>query len=39
MPVWSATRRLIPRSVHYLVEDQPETVADRIKRYASLHSE
>jgi pimeloyl-ACP methyl ester carboxylesterase len=30
---------LIPGSVHYLVEDQPETVADLIERYASLHSE
>ncbi|MGB7282587.1 MAG: hypothetical protein WBE13_10025 [Candidatus Acidiferrum sp.] len=30
---------LIPGSVHYFVEDQPETVADLIERYASLHSE
>jgi len=30
---------LIPGSVHYLVEDQPETVADLIERYESLHSE
>jgi len=30
---------LIPGSVHYLVEDQPETVAELIERYASLHSE
>jgi pimeloyl-ACP methyl ester carboxylesterase len=30
---------LIPGSVHYLVEDQPETVADLIERYASVHSE
>ncbi len=30
---------LIRGSVHYLVEDQPETVADLIERYASLHSE
>jgi pimeloyl-ACP methyl ester carboxylesterase len=30
---------LIPGSVHYLVEDQPETVADLIERYASAHSE
>lgn len=30
---------LIPGSVHYLVEDQPEIVADLIERYASLHSE
>lgn len=30
---------LIPGSVHYLVEDQPETVADLIERYGSMHSE
>ena len=30
---------LIPGSVHYLVEDQLETVADLIERYASLHSQ
>jgi pimeloyl-ACP methyl ester carboxylesterase len=30
---------LIPGSVHYLVEDQPDTVTDLIERYASLHSE
>jgi pimeloyl-ACP methyl ester carboxylesterase len=30
---------LIPGSVHYVVEDQPETVADLIERYASVHSE
>ena len=30
---------LIPGSVHYVVEDQPETVADLIERYASAHSE
>jgi pimeloyl-ACP methyl ester carboxylesterase len=30
---------LIPGSVHYLVEDQPETVGDLIERYASVHSE
>jgi pimeloyl-ACP methyl ester carboxylesterase len=30
---------LIPGSVHYLVEDQPETVADLIERHASVHSE
>lgn len=29
----------IPGSVHYVVEDQPETVADLIERYASAHSE
>ena len=29
---------LIPGSVHYVVEDEPETVADLIERYASLHS-
>jgi pimeloyl-ACP methyl ester carboxylesterase len=30
---------LIPGSVHYLVEDQPEKVADLIERHASVHSE
>jgi pimeloyl-ACP methyl ester carboxylesterase len=30
---------LIPGSVHYLVEDLPETVADLIERHASAHSE
>lgn len=30
---------LVPGSVHYLVEDQPETVANLIERYASLHLE
>jgi hypothetical protein len=33
---------LIPGSVHYVVEDEPETVADLIERYASgasVHSE
>ena len=30
---------LIPGCVHYVVEDQPETVADLIERYASAHSE
>ena len=30
---------LIRGSVHYVVEDQPEAVADLIERYASLHSE
>jgi pimeloyl-ACP methyl ester carboxylesterase len=29
---------LIPGSVHYVVEDQPETVADLIERYVSAHS-
>lgn len=29
----------IPGSVHYVVEDQPEAVADLIERYASLHSQ
>jgi len=29
---------LIPGSVHYVVADQPETVADLIERYASLPS-
>jgi pimeloyl-ACP methyl ester carboxylesterase len=28
---------LIPGSVHYVVEDQPETVADLIERYATVH--
>jgi pimeloyl-ACP methyl ester carboxylesterase len=28
---------LIPHSVHYVVADQPEAVADLIDRYASLH--
>jgi pimeloyl-ACP methyl ester carboxylesterase len=28
---------LIPDSVHYVVADQPEAVADLIERYASLH--
>ncbi len=30
---------LIPGTVHYVVEDQPEEVTDLIERYASLHSE
>jgi pimeloyl-ACP methyl ester carboxylesterase len=30
---------LIPGSVHYLVEDQPEALADLVERYASVHSE
>jgi len=30
---------LITGSVHYLVEDQPDAVADLIEKYASLHSE
>jgi pimeloyl-ACP methyl ester carboxylesterase len=30
---------LIPGTVHYVVEDQPEEVADLIERYASLHSQ
>jgi pimeloyl-ACP methyl ester carboxylesterase len=30
---------LIPGSVHYLVEDQPDTVADLVERYASRHLE
>jgi pimeloyl-ACP methyl ester carboxylesterase len=30
---------LIPGSGHYLLEDQPETVANFIERYASVHSE
>jgi pimeloyl-ACP methyl ester carboxylesterase len=29
---------LIPHSVHYVVADQPEAVADLIEGYASLHS-
>jgi pimeloyl-ACP methyl ester carboxylesterase len=29
---------VIRSSVHYVVQDQPETVADLIERYASLHS-
>jgi pimeloyl-ACP methyl ester carboxylesterase len=30
---------LIRGAVHYVVEDQPEAVADLIERYASLHSQ
>jgi pimeloyl-ACP methyl ester carboxylesterase len=30
---------LIHGAVHYVVEDQPEAVADLIERYASLHSQ
>jgi pimeloyl-ACP methyl ester carboxylesterase len=33
------TTGLIPRSVHYLVEDQPDAVANLIERYASMHSD
>ena len=29
---------LIQNAVHYVVEDQPDEVADLIERYASLHS-
>ena len=29
---------VIHGSVHYVVEDQPEAVADFIEQYASLHS-
>jgi hypothetical protein len=30
---------MIRGAVHYVVEDQPEEVADLIERYASLHSQ
>jgi hypothetical protein len=30
---------LIQNAIHYVVEDQPDEVADLIERYASLHSQ
>lgn len=30
---------LIRDSVHYLVEDQPDVVAELIEKYAELHSD